>query len=110
MLHVIPDPLTMGWGTDEARLPRMLDEADDAVRARADQLRTVQTGEVETRIAVDTGPPDDRIVQYADTRAIDLIVMVPRGRNAVEKAWIGSITDAVLRRAHCPVTVVPALP
>ena len=34
---------------------------------------------------------------------IDLIVMGTHGRGGVEKMWLGSVTDKVLRKAHCPV-------
>ena len=35
--------------------------------------------------------------------SIDLIVIGTQGRGAVEKMWVGTVTDKVLRKAHCPV-------
>ena len=29
VLHVIPDPLVMGWGTDAAFLPQLLERTED---------------------------------------------------------------------------------
>lgn len=42
---------------------------------------------------------------------IDLIVLGTRGRTGLEKMWLGSKAEEILRRAHCPVlTVGPDVP
>jgi nucleotide-binding universal stress UspA family protein len=33
LLHVIPDPLDMGWGVDAAHLPQLLERTERNVRA-----------------------------------------------------------------------------
>ena len=52
------------------------------------------------------GPPADQIVDYAGTHDIALIVMGTHGRTGVERMWLGSVTEKVLRKAHCPVLAV----
>ncbi len=52
------------------------------------------------------GPPADQITEYASKNAIDLIVMGTHGRSGLEKMWLGSVTEKVLRHAGCPVLVV----
>jgi nucleotide-binding universal stress UspA family protein len=37
---------------------------------------------------------------------IDLIVMATHGRGGIERAWLGSVTDALLRHARTPMLVV----
>jgi nucleotide-binding universal stress UspA family protein len=107
VLHVIPDPLTMGWGVDAAYLPQLLERTERTVR---EQLESTLTPEeraaFRVQSAVDTGAPVDCIVRYADDHGIDVIVMGTQGRGTVERMWIGSVTQGVLRRASCPVVLV----
>jgi nucleotide-binding universal stress UspA family protein len=107
VLHVIPDPLAMGWGVDAAYLPQLLERTERNVREQLESALTPEeraTFHVES--AVDTGAPVDCIVRYADKHGIDLIVMGTQGRGTVERMWVGSVTQGVLRRASCPVVSV----
>jgi nucleotide-binding universal stress UspA family protein len=55
---------------------------------------------------MEEGEPDRRIVSFAKEKDIDLIVMGARGLGRIEGMLIGSITDAVLKSAPCPVLVI----
>jgi nucleotide-binding universal stress UspA family protein len=48
------------------------------------------------------------IVDCAESERVDLIVMSSHGRSGLSRMLIGSVTDKVVRRAPCPVLVVPA--
>jgi nucleotide-binding universal stress UspA family protein len=50
--------------------------------------------------------PDRAIVNLSEELGIGLIVMGNRGRGGVKRALLGSISDSVIRHAHCPVMVV----
>ncbi len=52
------------------------------------------------------GPADAGIVGLARELGADLIVMGSRGRRGIRRAIGGSISDAVIRHAPCPVLVV----
>jgi nucleotide-binding universal stress UspA family protein len=52
------------------------------------------------------GRADEEIVDLADTLGIGLIVMGSRGRGRIRRALIGSVSESVVRHAHCPVTIV----
>lgn len=107
VLHVIPDPLTMGWGVDAAYLPQLLERTERAVQEQLDAALTpAEREKFHMKSAVDTGAPADCIVRYASEHGIDLIVMGTQGRGAVERMWVGSVTQGVLRRAPCPVVSV----
>jgi len=54
------------------------------------------------------GQPDEELTRYAVSRNIDLIVLGVRGQSLVEKLFVGSTTDRVVRRAPCPVLSVCA--
>jgi nucleotide-binding universal stress UspA family protein len=53
------------------------------------------------------GKPYREILALADEREVDLIVIGVRGRNAIDLALFGSTTNQVVRRARCPVLVIP---
>ena len=48
------------------------------------------------------------IVNYAESKNIDLIVIGTRGRSGLKKLLLGSVASDVLTYAHCPVMVVRA--
>lgn len=52
------------------------------------------------------GRPDERIVAAAEEIGAGLIVMGSRGLGGVRRALLGSVSDSVVRHAHCPVMVV----
>jgi nucleotide-binding universal stress UspA family protein len=55
---------------------------------------------------MEEGEPDRRIVSFAKQNDFDLIVIGARGLGRIEGMLIGSVTDAVLKSAPCPVLVI----
>lgn len=76
----------------EAGFQKLLEEA------RQDNL------EVETEIAV--GHPAEQIIHKAETMRADLVILGRRGTSLFEKWILGSVSERVLRYAHCPVMVI----
>lgn len=54
------------------------------------------------------GVPEEIILQTADEVRAALIVMGTHGRSGLDRVKLGSVADAVLRRAHCPVFTIHA--
>jgi len=52
------------------------------------------------------GEVDLEIVALAEELGVDLIVTGSRGLGGVRRALMGSVSDSVVRHAHCPVLVV----
>ena len=52
------------------------------------------------------GRPDREIVAVAEEIDAGLIVMGSRGLGEMRKALMGSVSDSVVRNAHCPVLMV----
>ena len=61
--------------------------------------------DVTTRLA--TGDPAERICAYARELDARLVAMGTHGYGAVKSLLLGSVSGTVLRRAGCPVLVVP---
>jgi nucleotide-binding universal stress UspA family protein len=52
------------------------------------------------------GRADEEIVDLAHNIGAGLIVMGTRGQGRMRRALMGSVSDSVVRHAHCPVTIV----
>jgi nucleotide-binding universal stress UspA family protein len=87
---------------------RMEEEAEEAARAKLnEQVQRISEagGEIaETHVRV--GFPDAEIVGLAEELGVGLIAMGSRGLGGLRRALMGSVSDSVVRHAHCPVMVV----
>jgi len=76
-------------------------------RHRLEQIvRGALHSDVHYVIDIRSGVPDLDIVRAARELAVDLIVMVTHGRTGLEHLILGSVTERVIREAHCPVLVL----
>ena len=50
-----------------------------------------------------TGAPADAIIRLAESEHVDLVVMGTHGRTGLKRLLMGSVAEAVVRRAPCPV-------
>ena len=48
----------------------------------------------------------EEIVELAESLDAGLIVMGSRGQGRLRRALVGSVSESVVRHAHCPVTIV----
>ena len=79
----------------------------EAQRQLDEQLRTVEeAGGTVKEAHLSLGKADEEIVDLAHSLGIGLIVMGSRGRGRMRRALMGSVSDSVVRHAHCPVTIV----
>ena len=49
---------------------------------------------------------DDEILKVIQAKAADLVVMTTHGRGGLERIWLGSVADEIIRRAHVPVLLI----
>ncbi|AHY48029.1 Universal stress protein family [Rubrobacter radiotolerans] len=52
------------------------------------------------------GRPDAEVVALAEEIGAGLIVLGSRGLGGMKRVLMGSVSDSVVRHAHCPVLVV----
>ena len=94
-------------------LPTRLDEvAKEAAKTKVDeQVQKVREagGEVAGAHAR-VGYPEAEIVDLAEELGVGLIVMGSRGLGGVRRTLMGSVSDSVVRHAHCPVLVTRHMP
>jgi nucleotide-binding universal stress UspA family protein len=63
---------------------------------------------IAVKTVVEVGRAADRIIDYAKTHAIDLIVMSTHGRTGLQRWLLGSVASKVMEAAPCPVLLVRA--
>ena len=61
---------------------------------------------VSLRTARAVGKPGREIVRYVDDHDVDHVVLGSHGRSGLERLYLGSVAERVLRRAPATVTVV----
>lgn len=62
--------------------------------------------DVPFEIEIEEGRPATRIVELAQAKSSDLIVMSSHGLSGLSHVLLGSVTEAVMRRANRPVLIV----
>jgi nucleotide-binding universal stress UspA family protein len=80
------------------------EEARKVLDGEVDRLRKDGVDVAEAHLRV--GLPAEVIVALAEDVRAGLIVMGSRGRGGIRRALMGSVSDSVVRHAHCPVIVV----
>lgn len=88
---------------------------EDAARRNAatalDAIGAALLPDAERRIEVTVSDdPLDAILHAVADDGIEAIVLATSSRTRVQRAFLGSTADKVIRRAPCPVVVVPAHP
>lgn len=82
-----------------------VDKEQLADKERLEQIVPSEEG-VEFDHVVEFGDPAQCVVDYAKKNEIDLIIMPTHGRTGISRALMGSVTEAVVRRAECPVLCI----
>jgi nucleotide-binding universal stress UspA family protein len=102
-LHVVPDFPASLYNTAvsvKGDLVRRIDVIKQDAGQRLDRLKSVR--EASFRPVVREGNPAKEIVKAAEEENADLIVMGKKGLSALEKLFIGSVANQVLRSAKVP--------
>jgi nucleotide-binding universal stress UspA family protein len=90
--------------TPEEAERRMHEErvaADAAIAATVDGL-----GELHTEERTELGTPGPVVCAVAKEVGADVVVVGSHGRGGLARAFLGSVSDYVIRHAPCPVLVV----
>jgi nucleotide-binding universal stress UspA family protein len=107
LFHVARPPAVV---SDTGRL--LTDPGNEITANLWDRFQSIQPTDssvrVEHQVIVDDRPGATHILDILDKLGCDLIVMGTHGHSWLRQRLFGSITEEVVRRAHCPVMVVKA--
>lgn len=90
-----------------AEVEGVIDSAEEHFKEELTRMRerALEMG-VKLASEVVAGHPAEQLVHLAELRHADLIVIGSRGRSKVSRWMLGSVSERVLRYAHCPVTII----
>jgi nucleotide-binding universal stress UspA family protein len=80
------------------------EEANSFLEEQAEQVRESGGKVAETHLRA--GRPDKEIVRLSEDLDVGTIVVGSRGLGAISRTLMGSVSESVIRHAHCPVFVV----
>lgn len=96
---LVPAPLGIGVSSTE-----IIAEARKRIEGLAAEARGLFAGRLSTHVAA--GSAWKQILQVAVDVQADLLVVGTHGRHGVKRLLLGSVAEAVTRKASCPVLVV----
>ena len=89
------------WEVDVEKIKQ---DARSMVNRQAQHIEATRGKVKEVHLA--SGKPYAEIVRFAEELGAGLVVMGTRGLGRLQRALMGSISESVVRHAHCPVMVV----
>jgi nucleotide-binding universal stress UspA family protein len=112
LLHVL-NPSTVfnylsGEGFDYEAAQEEERERRDIVEQNFEEYRNKDAArDREIKTVIKAGVPAEKILEHAESRGIDHIVMGSRRRSGIERIMLGSVARSVAERTSVPVTIVP---
>jgi len=88
----------------EHELEEAMHQAQEFLDREVEQVKAEGVTVADTHLV--RGRPDREIVHLSEEIGAGLIVMGSRGLGGVRRALMGSVSDSVVRHAHCPVLIV----
>jgi nucleotide-binding universal stress UspA family protein len=79
-------------------------QARQLLKAQVEKIKAA--GATVAQAHLKMGRADEEIVELAESMGVGLIVMGTRGQGRIRRALMGSVSESVVRHAHCPVTIV----
>lgn len=110
VLHVIepipvyPEGEAWGYGTES--VPVSQEERKEAEGLIARTGQTLRDAGFRVTTALEVGNPKEVIIDSAAKWPANLIVIGSHGRKGLDRFFMGSVSEAVARHAHCSVQIV----
>lgn len=103
IIHVLPPlvPTEPGVIWDAVDDTSRREHAEDALRQRI-----AKTSAAGANLTVDFGDAGREIAEFAQSVKAELIVIPSHGRTGIERFFLGSTAERVVRLSHCPVLVL----
>ena len=97
-------------GAEQSFSPRTVslgEVREDAQKTLEEAVKQVEeAGGTVAQAHLRLGDPDDEILRFCDEQGgFGLIVMGSRGLTRIKRVVMGSVSESVVRHAHCPVLV-----
>jgi nucleotide-binding universal stress UspA family protein len=101
--HIAPSA-EVSFSQRSASYGEIRDKAQETLEKAVKQVEEV--GGTVAQAHLRMGDPDEEILKFCEEQAgFGLIVMGSRGLGPIRRRLIGSVSESVVRHAHCPVLV-----
>jgi len=106
-----PPPILMKPGPEYLKLELTMQKADREYLKSVTTALRERLGRMVSSAVLRGLPVAETLARYTRELGADLVVMTSHGRGGVRRAWLGSVTDQLIRSTEVPVLVVrPAEP
>jgi len=105
-LHVVPDFSPALYNTSfvvRGELTKRVDFLKREAKKRLEKIK--ETKEIPFKVIVKEGSPSKKIIETAEEEKADLIAIGKRGLSAIEKLFIGSVANHILRQSPIPILI-----
>lgn len=106
VVHVVEEQIAVQSGLGIRLMDERLQSAPEDIKKRLGRVAGALGYDVRAIGHIRVGTAADQILQVATDIAADVIVVGTHHRGAVERFFLGSVAEKVVRDAHCPVMVV----
>jgi nucleotide-binding universal stress UspA family protein len=109
-LHVVPtfDPMSVRSTEIAGAMHTVYPVSRDEVIQQLTQVtQAAGAADGDLVLATEAGDPAATIIDQAVAIPADLVVMGTHGRSGFERMMLGSVAEKVLRKAPCPVMMIP---
>ena len=108
LVHVVePEPQFVGYDPGPLSVGVSIPGDPEADRRRLDEIRK-KFGSTDVLPINTQGSIPDEILDLAREHSADLIVIGSHGHGALYHLIVGSVANAILKQAQCPVLIVPS--
>ena len=100
-----PNPITSRpRGVLKHELEEAMQQAQQFLDQQVDRVKEEGVSVAEAHLL--RGEPDKEVVHLSEEIGAGLIIMGSRGLGGIRRALMGSVSDSVVRHAHCPDLIV----
>lgn len=103
VLHVLPLVLALG---EVAPPAAMYEDQEKAARAKLTDIAKNKLAGLKYELHVYTGDVIGGILSAQGKHQCDLVVMATHGHRGLARVFLGSVAEAVVRKASCPVLTI----
>lgn len=114
LMHAVTDTsyisgmgdVPVAWTVSDAELPRHFPSEMGRLR---DMTATMQDLGIDAQHLLVSGAAIERILEAAEEREVDMIVMGSHGHGALYELLVGTVSEGVMRRTDRTVMIVPSV-
>jgi nucleotide-binding universal stress UspA family protein len=106
LVHVPTEVSAPAYPLAEVLEARALEDRDREAGYMEGLVERLRSAGVTVHPALLRGHVSDALSHYVDEQEIDVVVMTTHGRGGLQRAWLGSTTDGMVRHCRVPLLLI----